>query len=197
MIITDRLKQLIFKQLYKELGNVEIIPYNGSVWFIDRENSYWYFQLSKQGCLYWRYSFFPSFFSIFSLEQSEFEPILSSWVEEVLNYKVSTTQRHARNFFESVEEVLNSKVSTTLSVHTFPFASVEEVLNHKVSTTRTRKHRHRSWVEEVLNHKVSETFEINSSQKRTVKKVLNHKVCTTDVEMSVMNYVMEQVLNQK
>ena len=91
MIITDRLKQLIFKQLYKELGNVEIIPYKDSIWFIDRENSYWYFQLSTQGCLYWRYSFFPSFFSVFSLEQSEFEPILSSWVEEVLNSKVSTT----------------------------------------------------------------------------------------------------------
>ena len=196
MVITDRLKQLIFKQLYKELGNVEIIPYNGSVWFIDRENSYWYFHLSEQGCLYWRYSFFPSFFSVFSLEQSEFEPIISSWVEEVLNNKAPTTIGFDYSTESLMEEVLNSKVSTTLSVHTFPFASVEEVLNHKVSTTRTRKHRHRSWVEEVLNHKVSETFEINSSQKRTVKKVLNHKVCTTDVEMSVMNYVMEQVLNQ-
>ena len=217
MIITDRLKQLIFKHLYKELGNAEIIPYNGSVWFIDRENSYWYFQLSKQGCLYWRYSFFPSFFSIFSLEQSEFEPILSSWVEEVLNYKVSTTQRHARNFFESVEEVLNSKVSTTLSVHTFPFASVEEVLNSKVSTTSCVQSENQTEVEEVLNskvfttnsctftsdqlleeilnHKVSETFEINASQKRTVKKVLDSRVSTTGMTRSFSKDKVEEVLN--
>jgi len=196
MVITDRLKQLIFKRLYKELGNVEIIPYNGSVWFIDRENSYWYFQLSIQGCLYWRYSFFPSFFSIFSLEQSEFEPILSSWVEEVLNNKVSTTTFGGGGHSKEVEEVLNSNVSTTIG---FDYST-------------------ESLMEEVLNNKVSETFEINAAQKRTVKKVLdskvsttewrwkpvhskveevlNHKVCTTDVEMSVMNYVMEQVLNQ-
>ena len=173
MIITDRLKQLIFKHLYKELGNAEIIPYNGSVWFIDRENSYWYYQLSKQGCLYWRYSFFPSFFSVFSLEQSEFEPILSSWVEEVLNYKVSTTQRHARNFFESVEEVLNSKVSTTYSC---TFTS-DQLL------------------EEILNHKVSETFEINASQKRTVKKVLDSKVSTTTFGGGGHSKKVEEVLN--
>ena len=124
MIITDKLKQLIFKRLYKELGNVEIIPYNGSVWFIDRENSYWYFQLSKQGCLYWRYSFFPSFFSIFSLEQSKFEPILSSWVEEVLNHNVSATYQYENTLFSMVEEVLNNKVSTTASP---PYAMLQMV----------------------------------------------------------------------
>ena len=172
-MVTDKLKQLIFKHLYKELGNVEIIPYNGSVWFIDRENSYWYFQLSKQGCLYWRYSFFPSFFSIFSLEQSEFEPIISFWVEEVLNSNVSTTDSVSGSFQTSVEEVLNHKVSTTVFV---PFADtrmVEDVLNHKVSTT-ARAFVHAPYrVEEVLNHKVSETFEVDAAQKRKVKKVLN------------------------
>ena len=150
-MVTNKLKQLIFKHLYKELGNVEIIPYKDSVWFIDRENCYWYFQLSKEGCLYWRYSFFPSFFSIFSLEQSEFEPIISFWVEEVLNHKVSTTVF-------------------------VPFADtrmVEDVLNHKVSTT-ARAFVHAPYrVEEVLNHKVSETFEIDAAQKRKVKKVLD------------------------
>ena len=173
MIITDRLKQLIFKQLYKELGNVEIIPYNGSVWFIDRENSYWYFQLSTQGCLYWRYSFFPSFFSVFSLGQSEFEPILSSWVEEVLNSKVSTTGPFVSADSWLVEEVLNSKVSTTNSC---TFTS-DQLL------------------EDILNHKVSETFEINASQKRTVKKVLDSRVSTTGMTRSFSKDKVEEVLN--
>ena len=195
MIITDRLKQLIFKQLYKELGNVEIIPYNGSVWFIDRENSYWYFQLSTQGCLYWRYSFFPSFFSVFSLEQSEFEPILSSWVEEVLNNKASTTIGFDYFTESLMEEVLNSKVSTTLSVHTFPFASVEEVLNSKVSTTNSCTFTSDQLLEDILNHKVSETFEINASQKRTVKKVLDSKISTTALAENHPPRLVEEVLN--
>ena len=217
MVIIDKLKQLIFKQLYKELGNVEIIPYNGSVWFIDRENSYWYFQLSTQGCLYWRYSFFPSFFSVFSLEQSEFEPILSSWVEEVLNSKVSTTDIENVISFREVEEVLNSKVSATYQYENTLFTMVEEVLNSKVSTTTFGGGGHSKEVEEVLNskvfttnsctftsdllledilnHKVSETFEINAPQKRTVKKVLDSRVSTTGMTRSFSKDKVEEVLN--
>ena len=113
MKVTDRLKQLIFKQLYRELGNAEIIQYKDSIWFINREEKYWYFEFEKAGTLYWRYSFFPSFFTIFSLERDDFEPILTSWVEEVLNHKVSTTEREILRQMNGVEEVLNHKVSTT------------------------------------------------------------------------------------
>ena len=195
MVITDKLKQLIFKELYKELGKVEMIPYNGSVWFIDRENSYWYFQLSKQGCLYWRYSFFPSFFSIFSLEQSEFEQILSSWVEEVLNSKVSTTQQVQHRDRRRVEEVLNSKVSTTDWREGVDSKLVEEVLNNKVSTTNSCTFTSDQLLEEILNHKVSETFEINAPQKRTVKKVLDSKISTTALAENHPPRLVEEVLN--
>ena len=92
MKITDRLKQLIFKHLYKELGNCEIIPYNSSMWFINRDNKYWYFELDKEGTLWWRYDFFNSFFQIFSMSSDDFCPVLSSWVEEVLNHKVSISR---------------------------------------------------------------------------------------------------------
>jgi hypothetical protein len=194
-MVTDKLKQLIFKHLYKELGNVEIIPYKDSVWFIDRENCYWYFQLSKDGCLFWRYSFFPSFFSIFSLEQSEFEPIISSWVEEVLNHKVSTTGNTLAHRLLQVEEVLNHKVSTTKMFVIDEFPLVEEVLNHKVSTTEEKTTVTAKWVEEVLNHKVSETFEVDASQKRKVKKVLDSRVSTTKNNSLFSERSVEEVLN--
>ena len=194
-MVTDKLKQLIFKHLYKELGNVEIIPYKDSVWFIDRENCYWYFQLSKDGCLFWRYSFFPSFFSIFSLEQSEFEPIISSWVEEVLNHKVSTTGNKLGYFSRKVEEVLNHKVSTTKMFVIDEFPLVEEVLNHKVSTTEEKTTVTAKWVEEVLNHKVSETFEVDAAQKRKVKKVLDSRVSTTKNNSLFSERSVEEVLN--
>jgi len=156
-MVTDKLKQLIFKRLYKELGNVEIIPYKDSVWFIDKENSYWYFQLSKEGCLYWRYSFFPSFFSIFSLGQREFEPIISSWVEEVLNHKVSTTVFVPFADTRMVEEVLDSKVSETFEVDAAQKRKVKKVLDSKVSTTEGNIGSKGRLVEEVLNHKVDTT----------------------------------------
>jgi hypothetical protein len=194
-MVTDKLKQLIFKQLYKELGNAEIIPYNDSIWFIDRENVYWYFQLSKEGCLYWRYSFFPSFFSIFSLEQNGFEKIISSWVEEVLNSKVSATILERVNLNKRVEDILNSNVSTTDSVSGSFQTSVEEVLNSKVSTTVFVPFADTRMVEEVLNHKVSETFEVDAAQKRKVKKVLDSKVSTTEGNIGSKGRLVEEVLN--
>ena len=130
MKVTDRLKQLIFKQLYRELGNAEIIQYKDSIWFINREEKYWYFEFEKAGTLYWRYSFFPSFFTIFSLERDDFEPILTSWVEEVLNHKVSTTEREILRQMNGVEEVLNHKVSRTDMDVFRNYNGVEEVLNN-------------------------------------------------------------------
>ena len=136
-MVTDKLKQFIFKRLYKELGNAEIIPYNNSIWFIDRNERYWYFELENNGNLYWRYNYFTNFFSWFSLEPNQFEPIISEWVEEVLNHKVSTTPTLKIQLKDWVEEVLNHKVSTTIIGGSRCHVRVEEVLNHKVSTTRT------------------------------------------------------------
>jgi hypothetical protein len=137
MKVTDRLKQLIFKQLYRELGDCEIIPYNGSIWFINRDNKHWYFELDKDGTLWWRYDFFNSFFQIFSMDSDDFCPVLSSWVEEVLNSKVFTTDSIWSLSPLAVEDVLNHKVSTTGIERLGINKTVEEVLNSKVSTTYT------------------------------------------------------------
>ncbi len=193
----DRLKQIIFKELYKDLSNVEIIPYNDSIWFIDRKERYWYFELEKNGNLYWRYSFFNNFFKIFSMEPNQFEPIISEWVEEVLNHKVSTTgnQGHDSGFW--VEEVLNHKVSTTVPYLTIDNGQVEEVLNHKVSKTKNNKIPSIFWLEEVLNHKVSKTTRITCSTPWRVEEVLNHKVSTTHLSLHNLHDLVKDVLNHK
>jgi len=151
MVITDRLKQIIFKHLYRELGDCEIIPYNGSTWFINRDNKHWYFELDESGTLWWRYDFFNLFFQIFSMSSDDFCPVLSSWVEEVLNHKVSTTCDVKVRVPWKVEEVLNHKVSTTFFKRGIFLLKVEEVLNHKVSTTQNLNYVGQGLVEEVLN----------------------------------------------
>jgi hypothetical protein len=109
MEIDDRLKKIIFKKLAKDLSNVEVIPYKGSIWFIDRDNKYWYLELEKDGNLQWRYDFFEQFFQAFSLEQSDYEPLIAEWVEQVLNQKVNTTTAFRGLRTWQVEQVLNSK----------------------------------------------------------------------------------------
>ena len=75
-MVSDRLKQVIFKKLYMDLKGVEIIPYNNSIYFIDREKKYWYFEYEKNGELWWRYDFFSNFFRLFSLKPNDYSIIM-------------------------------------------------------------------------------------------------------------------------
>ena len=150
-MVSDRLKDIIFKKLYKELSKVEIIPYKDSVYFIDRDNEYWYFEYEKKGKLWWRYNFFLNFFVLFSLEPHEYEKVMGEWVEEVINCKVNTTNPFNGLKLIEVEEVINCKVNTTDNGIRNMIIKVEEVLNHKVDVTMARITDLSTEVEEVLN----------------------------------------------
>jgi hypothetical protein len=134
MVISNRLKQIIFNKLYKDLSKIEIISYGNSIWFIDRENEYWYLEYEKNGKLWWRHGFFESFFVLFSLELNDYQPIISEWVEEVLNCKVNTPAPVRTILQLEVEEVLNCKVNTPYITRFIISSRVEEVLNCKVNT---------------------------------------------------------------
>jgi len=197
MKVNDRLKKIIFKKLYNDLSHVEIIPYDGSIWFIDRDKKYWYLQLRNNGLLWWRWNFFEFFFRIFSLEHNEYEPIIADWVEEVLNHKVDTTFDAGDHHPALVEEVLNHKVDTTDFLHFRYLDSVEEVLNNKVNTTNAWTRLPKGLVEEILNHKVDITPLHGAFTNEQVEYVLDYKVCITESEQEPRRQRVEQVLNSK
>jgi hypothetical protein len=133
-MISDRLKGIIFKKLYSELSHLEIIEYKDEIWFIDREDKRWYFIYNTNGTMWWKYGIFCDFFEFFSItEKNDFAPILSSWVEEVLNCRVTTTEIARYITPYGVEEVLNCRVTTTDGTSYNAFAEVEDVLNYKVN----------------------------------------------------------------
>lgn len=150
-MVSDRLKDIIFKKLYKELSKVEIIHYQGSVYFIDRDNKYWYFEYEKSNKLWWRYDFFINFFVLFSLGPDDYEKVMGEWVEEILNCKVNTINFQVYNNICIMEEVLNCKVDTTSGSMAQPPKLVDDILNHKVDVTMARITDRSTEVEEVLN----------------------------------------------
>jgi hypothetical protein len=170
-MIHDKLKKIIFNKLYKDLSKAEIIDYNDSIWFIDRENKYWYFEYEKVGRLYWRYDFFPNFFSVFSLERNEFEPIMSEWIEEVLNCEVKGKSSGLLSNNSWVEEVLNYKVNKTTGNYGVSIQWVEEVLDCKVDTIQPHKLNRERTVEDTLNITL-----IRGQNLRNVDEVLDCKV---------------------
>ena len=172
-MVSDKVKKFIFDKLDKDLSNVEIIPHDNNIWFIDRENEYWYFVYEKSGNLLWKHSFFMSFFQWFSLSSEEFEPIIGEWVEKVLNCEVSTTIESSGLENVTVEEVLNCRVLTTKFIREYNKNLVEEVLNCRVLTTHFHCGNFFWWVEEVLNCKVSTTDGFGWYPKITVREVLS------------------------
>ena len=83
--MNNRFKQIIFNKLCEDLNNVEIISYNNSMWFIDREKEYWYLECAKNGVMWWRWEFFDNFFLLFSMEEIEYQSIISEWAELMLS----------------------------------------------------------------------------------------------------------------
>jgi hypothetical protein len=131
MEIDDRLKKFIFKKLAKDLSHVEVIPYEDSIWFIDRDNNYWYLQLKKNGHLWWRLDFFDIFFQIFSLDRDVYEPIIIEWVEQILKRKVNTTRGLMYPHLTGVKQILKQNVNTTSKVLIPLQLPMENILNSK------------------------------------------------------------------
>ena len=171
----QRLKEIVFKKLNQDLSKVEIIvAENKSIWFIDRANKYWYFELEKSGKLWWRYEFFTDFFPLFCLEINDFQPLLSEWVEGVLNCGVSTTGDWSADRLIPVKNILNRGVSSTLNRWKTPLATVEDILNRKVSTTTSFSERLIPSVEGIFDSNVNMTTRSGHRLHSTVEDILNH-----------------------
>ncbi len=189
--MNSSLKKIVFKKLNQDLSKVEIIvAENKSIWFIDRANKYWYFEFEKTGKLWWRYEFFTDFFILFSMEVNDFQPLLSEWVEGVLNSRVSSTPSPAYRAKSRVEGVLNSRVSSTPRQSGENSHWVEEVLNHGYRKG-SRK------VDEVLNTKITETNISTILDTTYLNKVLNREVNMTVGSSFNSQVEVEDILNPK
>ena len=172
-MISEKLKSVIFDKLYQDLKHCEIIPYDGSIYIIDRDNKFWYFEYDKGGTLWWRYDFFNTFFELFSLTYKQFQPILGEWVEDVFNCKVLITEGHLLPLRLRMEEVLNCKVLTTAYHQQMLVLRMEEVLNYKVLTTNSTRVLANMVVEEILNYKVLTTKPLQFRRPHRLEEVLN------------------------
>lgn len=147
-----RIKKIIFSKLYEDLSQVEIIPCDNSLWFIDRENKCWFLEYNLLwGSLWWRLDFFRNFFNLFSMKIDEYEPYICEWVEEVLNCKVYETIKSSVYKTHLVEQVLNCKVYEPPTKITRILYGAKENLNYKVNSSSFLVSAIPSQMEEILS----------------------------------------------
>jgi hypothetical protein len=185
-MVTNKLKDIIFKKLYKDLSHVEIITYENDIWFIDRDDKYWFFKYDSTGRLWWRRLYFNNFFTLFSLTSIEFVPIISSWVEEVLNYKVNRTISSPNSNTHLVEDVLNNdNEEPTYESDPKHFFEVDEVLKYKVKLTPSFILDKQPEVENVLKHTVKSSSCNQWYLEDVAKDVLSYTVKHTTTWLSI------------
>jgi hypothetical protein len=209
--MNPRLKNIIFRKLNDELSKAEIIlAENKSIWFINRANKYWYFELEKSGKLWWRYEFFTDFFILFCLEVNEFQPILSEWVEGILNSNVNMTTRSGHRLHSTVEgilnhgyrkgsrkvdEVLNHKVSITEYCGIIPNYDLEEVLNREINELDGGELLDISTLEKVLNIEINETTGTTIRDPNQIIEMMNHQVVSISHASEKIEFTQQVLVN--
>lgn len=85
----DLFNTKIFNFISHELGDYEIVHVNCCIWVINKKTKEWYLELKCDGHLWWRYGIFSEIFSFLSMSFEDYEPLISQWVEFILNVKVT------------------------------------------------------------------------------------------------------------
>lgn len=190
------LKKVVFRKLNLDLSKVEIIlAENHSIWFIDRANKYWYFELEKSGKLWWRYEFFTDFFILFSLKIDEFQPLLSEWVEGIFDSNVNMTPRSGHRLHSTVEGILN---------HGYRKGSrkIDEALNREINEIDGGELFNDSTVVKVLNIDINETIGTTIREPNQIievmnrEDILNHKVVSISHGNELIDIHNQILLNE-
>jgi hypothetical protein len=182
-MFSDKLKNLIFGYILKDLYNVEIIYYRDSIWFIDRENRYWYFEYHKvDKHLWWRWSHFTSALNMFSMEAEEKQYLFGDLVNIILIKKQKLESKYPNKIFKTVGSLMNFE------------DKVYEVLNCEVETTDGAFYNDEIVTNEVLSVEI-ETIDYSKTHRlRPVTGALDYNVETTESVKGHLKYEVRDVL---
>ena len=206
--IHPKLKKLIAKYLLRDLNQVEIIYYRDSIWFIDRENRYWYFEYHKvDKHLWWRWSHFTQSLKMFSMDGEKEQSIFGELVNMILTKKqileakypnkIFKTVGSVMNFEDKVDKVLNSEVKTTERKDKERYQVVDKVLNNEVETTIASHSGVYRKVDEVLNYDVEKTEGVFYNDEIITQEVLDFSAETTSEGHWPNQYTVDEALNNE
>ncbi len=204
--MNDKIKKVICNYLVKDLYKVEIIYYRDSIWFIDRESRYWYFEYHKvDKHLWWRWSYFTQGLKIFSMDAEKEQTIFGELVNMILTKKQNLESKYPNKIFKTVGSVMNfedkhedvskNEIKTTDGYGWKPRAVVDEVLNCEVKTTKRAVMDYIDEVDEVLNCEVETTSNAFEIPESLVDDVLNYEVEKTEGVFYNDEIVTQEVLD--
>lgn len=128
-----RYKQYVLNKLVSDLEGF-LVYYNPqfkSWWWTNPNTKEWRFEFKDSGNLYWFYGWGDNFISKYSLEESEFEEVISRYVEHTLQNGVVNSSPSGR-FRKGVEETIENGIVNTQCNFLYKTEDVEETLQNGV-----------------------------------------------------------------
>ena len=156
-------REYVLNKLVSDLEGF-VVYYNPqfkSWWWIKPETKEWRFEFKKTGSLYWYYGWGDNFKMKYSLDDSEFEEIISRYVEHTIQNGVVDTCNCGFCRRISVEDTLRSGVFHTAHLCSPLGDRVEHTLENGVTNNIGLKHQRKLLIEETISKESECTFNVN------------------------------------
>jgi hypothetical protein len=157
-------REYVLNKLVSDLEGF-VVYYNPQLkswWWINPETKEWRFEFKDSGSLYWYYHWGDNFRMKYSLDDSEFEEMISRYVEHTLQNGVVNTRFAMFLIANSVEHTLQNGVVNTNSSSFKLIETVEHTLQNGVINTVEWYLTNKEWAEHTLQYGVVHTAHLCS-----------------------------------
>lgn len=108
-MIDEIIKQSIFDSIIDDMVGAEIIDLGKSIWIINKETRYWYFEYQTDTKnLWWRYDFFLDYLSPYNMSHPQYHDIFSEFFNHYLtknNFESEEIKKLCEGDFVSILEI--------------------------------------------------------------------------------------------
>ena len=112
----DKLKYLVFKLINRAVEGADLYEYEGSIWLIFTNKMRWVIELTKEGTLWYNYSFFESIFKYISLDVIGNQHYITEWAEDTIQNGVRHTDSLGWRRIKRVEDTIQNGVRHTKGI---------------------------------------------------------------------------------
>ena len=170
------IETLIKKMIDIHVKDADVYVNNGSLWLIFTEEKKWVIELTKDGILWYNYSFFSKIFRLISMNVVDNQHYITRWVEDALQNGVKDTRMQVYFLDNEVEDALQNGVKDTRISRFNSLHPVEDALQNGVKRTWMLSLDNSSKVENTLQNGVKETLSNFISSDVCVEDIIQNGV---------------------
>ena len=179
----NKLDNIIFKLIDKQVSECDTYIHNGGIWLIFTDKKQWAVELTSSGGLWYNYYFFNEIFGWIGVSDK-----INYYVEKWFQLRILNK--------ENVEDTIQNGVKYTLNSMTPCVSSIEDTIQNGVKHTRSTSAGQRRLVEDTIQNGIKETIGTLRRTLLGVDDIIQNGVKHTKTRHnSIHPYVLDTIQN--